>query len=229
MDKLPRYRTGDPELDDDGRRARRGGRGRPERRPGLRAGRLGAAARPRRRRPRRPQGGKRRAQGVAVRLLGVRARIATGARSRSSGRPAPSPTTRSTTRPAGWRRPWPNRTGWSSPAPGPGSWKPAWKAPGRSARSASASASRSRRRPASSSPAIPKLINFRYFFTRKVAFLKESHGFVLLPGRLRDARRGVRAADAGADGQDAAGPDRAARRARRHLLGVVARRSPRPS
>lgn len=28
----------------------------------------------------------------------------------------------------------------------------------------------------------PKLINFRYFFTRKLAFVKESHGFVLLPG-----------------------------------------------
>jgi uncharacterized protein (TIGR00730 family) len=28
----------------------------------------------------------------------------------------------------------------------------------------------------------PKLVNFRYFFTRKLAFIKESHGFVLLPG-----------------------------------------------
>ncbi len=28
----------------------------------------------------------------------------------------------------------------------------------------------------------PKLINFRYFFTRKVAFMKESHGYALLPG-----------------------------------------------
>ena len=28
----------------------------------------------------------------------------------------------------------------------------------------------------------PKLINFRYFFTRKVTFLKESDAFVLLPG-----------------------------------------------
>jgi uncharacterized protein (TIGR00730 family) len=28
----------------------------------------------------------------------------------------------------------------------------------------------------------PKLIRFRYFFTRKVTFIKESHGFVLLPG-----------------------------------------------
>lgn len=27
-----------------------------------------------------------------------------------------------------------------------------------------------------------KLINFRYFFTRKVMFMKESHGYVLLPG-----------------------------------------------
>ncbi|MCZ7525925.1 MAG: LOG family protein [Acidimicrobiia bacterium] len=28
----------------------------------------------------------------------------------------------------------------------------------------------------------PKLINFRYFFTRKLSFVKESHGFGLLPG-----------------------------------------------
>ena len=28
----------------------------------------------------------------------------------------------------------------------------------------------------------PKLINFRYFFTRKVTFMKESHGYALLPG-----------------------------------------------
>ncbi len=28
----------------------------------------------------------------------------------------------------------------------------------------------------------PKLINFRYFFTRKLEFMKEAHGFVLLPG-----------------------------------------------
>lgn len=28
----------------------------------------------------------------------------------------------------------------------------------------------------------PKLINFKYFFTRKLTFMKESHGYVLLPG-----------------------------------------------
>src|SRR5207245_8362544 len=28
----------------------------------------------------------------------------------------------------------------------------------------------------------PKLINFRYFFTRKLEFVKEGDGFVLLPG-----------------------------------------------
>ena len=28
----------------------------------------------------------------------------------------------------------------------------------------------------------PKLVNFRYFFTRKVTFVKESHAFVVLPG-----------------------------------------------
>jgi uncharacterized protein (TIGR00730 family) len=28
----------------------------------------------------------------------------------------------------------------------------------------------------------PKLVNFRYFFTRKLLFVKEAHGFVMLPG-----------------------------------------------
>ena len=28
----------------------------------------------------------------------------------------------------------------------------------------------------------PKLVNFRYFFTRKLTFVKESDGFALLPG-----------------------------------------------
>jgi uncharacterized protein (TIGR00730 family) len=28
----------------------------------------------------------------------------------------------------------------------------------------------------------PKLINFRYFFTRKLSFMKEAHGFAVLPG-----------------------------------------------
>jgi hypothetical protein len=28
----------------------------------------------------------------------------------------------------------------------------------------------------------PKLVNYRYFFTRKLMFVKESHGFALLPG-----------------------------------------------
>ena len=28
----------------------------------------------------------------------------------------------------------------------------------------------------------PKLMNFKYFFTRKLTFMKESHGYALLPG-----------------------------------------------
>src|SRR5262249_16623848 len=28
----------------------------------------------------------------------------------------------------------------------------------------------------------PKLVNFRYFFTRKLEFIKEAHGFAMLPG-----------------------------------------------
>ena len=52
----------------------------------------------------------------------------------------------------------------------------------------------------------PKLINFRYFFTRKLAFMKESHGFVLLPGGLRHHGRGLRAPHPGPDGQVAPAP-----------------------
>ena len=71
----------------------------------------------------------------------------------------------------------------------------------------------------------PKLINFRYFFTRKLEFIKESDAFVLLPGGLRHPRRGVRAAHAAADGQGAAGAGDHARRPRRHLLAALGRRS----
>ena len=49
----------------------------------------------------------------------------------------------------------------------------------------------------------PKLVTFRYFFTRKLIFIKEADAIVALPGRLRHARRGLRGADAGADREDA--------------------------
>ena len=33
----------------------------------------------------------------------------------------------------------------------------------------------------------PKLINFKYFFTRKLMFVRSSHAVVLFPGGFRDA------------------------------------------
>ena len=60
-----------------------------------------APARPRPRRPRRPEDRQRRAEGDALLVPRLRAVPRRRARSRSSARPAPSPTTRSTTRPAG--------------------------------------------------------------------------------------------------------------------------------
>ena len=37
-------------------------------------------------------------------------------------------------------------------------------------------------------------VEFRYFFARKTMFVKYADGFVILPGRLRDARRVLRGA-----------------------------------
>ena len=67
----------------------------------------------------------------------------------------------------------------------------------------------------------PKLVSMKYFFTRKLLLIKESDGYVVLPGGLRHPRRGVRAADPDADRQGHAGADRAARGPRRHLLAGV--------
>ena len=75
----------------------------------------------------------------------------------------------------------------------------------------------------------PKLVNFQYFFTRKLSFVKESDAFVLLPGGLRHARRGVRDAHADPDREGPARAGRAARRPRRHVLDPLARVRARPS
>ena len=56
-------------------------------------------------------------------------------------------------------------------------------------------------------------INFRYFFVRKTMFVKYAQGVRHLPRWLRHARRAVRVADAGPDGQDRALPDRPVRHA----------------
>ena len=58
----------------------------------------------------------------------------------------------------------------------------------------------------------PKLVEMRYFFTRKLMLIKESDGYVVLPGRLRHPGRGLRAADPAPDGQGRAGPGGHARR-----------------
>ena len=48
----------------------------------------------------------------------------------------------------------------------------------------------------------PKLINFKYFFTRKLMFLRSSHAVVALPRRVRHDGRRVRGAHARADRQE---------------------------
>ena len=67
----------------------------------------------------------------------------------------------------------------------------------------------------------PKLVEMRYFFTRKLMLIKESQGYAVLPGRIRHSGRGVRAAHPLADRQGPARAPRAPRRPRRHLLGSV--------
>ena len=62
-------------------------------------------------------------------------------------------------------------------------------------------------------------MEFRYFFVRKVMFVKYAEGFVIFPGRLRDARRAVRVADPDPDRQGRALPGRALRQG---LLGGAA-------
>ena len=64
----------------------------------------------------------------------------------------------------------------------------------------------------------PKLMSFKYFFTRKLFFIKEAHAVVLFPGRLRHPRRGLRDPHAPADRQVPADAARPARPAARHVL-----------
>ena len=64
----------------------------------------------------------------------------------------------------------------------------------------------------------PKLVNFRYFFTRKLTFVKESDAFVLLPGGFGTLDEAFELLTLVQTGQGAARADRAARRPRRHLL-----------
>ena len=63
---------------------------------------------------------------------------------------------------------------WSSPAAVAASCAPARRAPVASAASASTSDCRSSRTPNEFIHGDPKLVNFRYFFTRKLIFMKEA-------------------------------------------------------
>ena len=64
-----------------------------------------------------------------------------------------------------------------------------------------------------------RLINFKYFFTRKLIFIKESDAFVLLPRRVRNDGRVLRAADSPADGQVRSASRRPDGSSGSHLLG----------
>ena len=119
--------------------------------------------------------------------------------------------------------------GWSSPERARGSWPRGWRAPGREH-----SFGVSIRLPfeQAANPIIAdddKLVSMKYFFTRKLMLIKESKAFVCLPGRLRHARRDVRAAHPDPDRQGRARADRVPRHPGRHVLGARPKSSSRPS
>ena len=67
----------------------------------------------------------------------------------------------------------------------------------------------------------PKLVHMKYFFTRKLMFVKECDAVVLLARRLRHARRRAGSAHAAANRQARHGAGRVPRRARRALLAAA--------
>ena len=69
----------------------------------------------------------------------------------------------------------------------------------------------------------PKLINFRYFFTRKLEFIKESDAFVLLPGGYGTLDEAFELLTLLQTGKAQPGTGDHARRPRRHLLGALGR------
>ena len=65
----------------------------------------------------------------------------------------------------------------------------------------------------------PKLINFKYFFTRKLMFIKEASAFVLLPGGFGTMDEAFELLTLIQTGQERHAPDRSARRSRRDATG----------
>ena len=64
----------------------------------------------------------------------------------------------------------------------------------------------------------PKLVKFRYFFTRKLMFVKEADAIVLFPGGFGTHDEGYEALTLAQTGKMKPGPDRLPRRAAGHLL-----------
>ncbi len=78
---------------------------------------------------------------------------------------------------------------------------------------------------ATSSPLLegdPKLINYRYFFTRKLTFLKESQAFALLPGGFGTMDEAFELLTLMQTGRSPICPGRVARTRGRHVLGHLA-------
>ena len=109
------------------------------------------------------------------------------ARSRSSVRPRTARENRSTK----WRNSsdgsWPRRATWSSPAAGAGIMQAAHEGAGPEHSFGVNIRLPFEQRPNPVIEGNPRLITYKYFFNRKVAFLKEADAVALFPGRLRHA------------------------------------------
>ena len=105
--------------------------------------------------------------------------------------PHPGGRRRATRWPATSGAPWSTTTGWSSPAPGPGSWRRASRAPGADRAFGVNIVLPFEQEATPLLAGDPKLINYRYFFTRKLIFMKESSRVRAAPRRLRHHGRGA--------------------------------------
>ena len=210
-------------------RAGRGGR-RPRRRgPGLRDARLRA-----------PHGARSRSTGATSSSSTPHSRSSgtpssssspTGgcARCRSSARPAPRSTTPATSPPGTSGGRWPTREWMIITGAGPGIMEAGIEGAGAGSAFGVNIVLPFEQEATPLLAGDPKLVNYRYFFTRKLSFMKESSAFAMLPGRLRHPRRDLRAAHPH--------PDRAAARScpsccsspRARPTGRAGCASPRPS